>query len=100
MLWNEGTRVGGTAEKIYENSSTGERKYVGQNRTRGTIEGYIEKNLFDMDRVYLHIVEEGQTRVSSSFFELSVDQIDALSGAFSSMVADSSGEVKWQRDEF
>ncbi|GAA4093031.1 hypothetical protein [Zhongshania borealis] len=43
MIWREGNTLKGTAEKIYENSSTGEREFVGKNRTRAIIEGYIEK---------------------------------------------------------
>lgn len=42
MLWREGHVVHGTVEKIHEESSTGERDYVGPNRTRGEVRGYIE----------------------------------------------------------
>jgi hypothetical protein len=43
MVWQEGTVIRGTVEKIYEKSSTGERDYVGKNRTRSTLEGHIDK---------------------------------------------------------
>lgn len=32
MLWREGTRVRGTAEKVHEDSSTGKRDYTGPGR--------------------------------------------------------------------
>lgn len=35
MLWQEGPVIHATSEKIYEKSSTGEREFVGENRTRG-----------------------------------------------------------------
>ena len=55
MLWREGSKIKGTIEKVYENSSTGERNYVGQNRTRGEIEGYVDKRYFSKDQVSLHM---------------------------------------------
>ncbi|WP_043795551.1 hypothetical protein [Allochromatium vinosum] len=100
MLWREGNRIEGTVEKIYENSSTGERDYVGKNRTRGEIEGYIEKNYFGKDKLFLHVIEEGHGRESTNFYELVADSNNVMSGTFSSMVADQDGQVKWQRSRF
>jgi len=100
MLWREGHRVEGTVEKIYENSSTGEREFVGQNRTRGKVEGYIEKNYFGKDRLCLHVVEDGHGRESTNFYELVADSSDIMRGNFSSMVANQTGTVTWQRNEF
>lgn len=45
MLWLEGNCIKGTVEKIYENSSTGERNYVGKNRTRGVVDGFVKKTI-------------------------------------------------------
>ena len=100
MLWREGSRVEGTVEKIHEISSTGTRDYVGTDRTRGRVEGYIEKNYFSKDRLFLHIVEDGHGRESTNFFELVVDSEEAMKGKFSSMVANQDGTVTWQRNEF
>jgi len=97
MLWREGSRVEGTVEKIYERSSTGERSFVGDNRTRGTASGYIEKNYLGPDRLYLHVVEDGHGRESSNFYELVSFSDSSMSGTFFSMVADQAGTVKWQR---
>lgn len=100
MLWREGNRIEGTVEKIYEISSTGEREYVGKDRTRGKIEGHVEKNYFGKDRVFLHVVEDGHGRESTNFYELVAESSDRLSGDFTSMVADQKGVALWQRNEF
>lgn len=100
MLWREGNRIKGTAEKIYENSSTGERFYEEQNRTRGVVEGFVQKNYFSKDRVVLHVVEDGHGRESTNFYDLIVDSDNKMTGDFSSMVANQDGEAKWQRHEF
>lgn len=100
VLWREGHRVEGTVEKVYEDSSTGKREYVGSDRTRGVVQGYIEKNYFGRDRVYLHVIEQGHGRESTNFYELSFENHECMTGTFSSMVANQSGEIRWQRSEF
>ncbi len=100
MLWREGNRIEGSAEKIYEKSSTGERSFDGKNRTRGKVEGYIEKNYFAKDRFFLHVIEDGHGRESTNFYELMADSKGVMSGSFSSMVADQDGKVIWQRKKF
>ncbi len=68
MVWREGPTIKGTVEKIYEISTTGERAFVGSNRTRGIIEGYIEKNYLSKDKILMHIKENGHGRESTYFF--------------------------------
>ncbi len=100
MFWQAGNRIQGTVEKIYENSSTGEREYIGKNRTRGVAEGYIEKNYFSKDRLVLHVVEDGHGRESTNIYDLVIDSSEEITGSFSSMVANQDGEARWQRNEF
>lgn len=100
MLWREGNRVEGTAEKIYEKSSTGERTFSGENRTRATVTGYVEKNYFGEDKIYLHIIEDGHGRESTTFYEITTNCADTFFGNFSSMVADQTGKVKFQCNPF
>ena len=97
MLRCEGPNVFGTTEKVYENSSTGTRNYTGSDRTRGQINGFIEKRYLSKDRVILHIIEDGHGRESTHFYNLIVEKPDLMSGTFTSMVADSEGEVVWKR---
>lgn len=100
MIWREGSRIEGTVEKIYENSSTGERNYEEKNRTRGVVQGFVQKNYFSKDRVVLHVVEDGHGRESTNFYDLTINSDGDMAGDFSSMVANQDGEAKWQRSEF
>ena len=100
MLWHEGIGIKGTIEKVYEDSTTGKRRYVGKNRTRGTIEGYIDKRYFSKDRIYLHIIEDGHGRQSTHFHDLLVKRSGRMTGTFSAMVASSEGKATWQREQF
>lgn len=100
VLWQEGPYIKGTLEKIYEKSSTGERNYVGENRTRGVVSGYLEKNYLSEDRVVLHVVEDGHGREYTNFYSLVVQSNHGMTGEFSSTVAGQSGNAKWQRTEF
>lgn len=100
MLWHEGSRIKGTIEKVYEDSKTGKRRYVGKNRTRGTVEGYIDKRYFSKDRIYLHIVEDGHGRPSTHFHDLVAERSGRMTGNFNAMVANSEGQVTWQREDF
>ena len=100
MVWREGNRIEGTVEKIYENSSTGERNYEEKNRTRGVVEGFIEKKYFSKDRIVLHVVEDGHGRESTNFYDLIVEAGGSMTGTFRSMVANQDGSVIWQREKF
>ncbi|MCC5904112.1 MAG: hypothetical protein JJT87_19545 [Halomonas sp.] len=117
MMGHEGGRIYGTTEKIYENSVNKNGPFVGEERVRGEIRGYIEKKYFGKDRVNLHIVEKGRKRDSTQFHTLKVkkkyihrDETNALnlkfrkeylmSGDFTSTVSDQDGNSKWQRHKF
>jgi hypothetical protein len=100
MIWREGNNIKGSAEKIYENSSTGEREFFGKNRTRAILEGYIEKNYLGKDRVFLHSVENGHGRESTNFYDLIITSDSNMIGAFNSMVANQDGTVTCKREPF
>ena len=99
MLWREGHVVHGTVEKIYEDSSTRKGDYVGADRARGEVRGYIEKKYLGRDRLFLHIVEDG-SRESTYYHELTFRPRRGMDGTFTSTVADQDGSVSWQRDPF
>jgi len=99
MVWRQDNCITGTFEKIYEKSSTGERHFDGVNRTRGIINGFIEKKYFSKDRIVLHIVEDGHGRESTHFYDLKVKSSHELEGKFESMVANQTGDVRCQRGE-
>lgn len=100
MIWREGNIIKGSAEKIYENSSAGEQEFIGNNRTRAIIEGYIEKNYLGKDRMYLHSIENGHGRESTNFYDLLIKSELEMIGAFNSMVANQDGTVICKRDPF
>jgi len=100
MLWQSGNCVEGTAEKIYEKSSNGERQFVGVHRTRAEVSGYIEKNYFGKDRIYLHVIEVGHGRESTNFYDLGINADEVMIGTFTSMVADQDGTCKLQSTPF
>jgi hypothetical protein len=99
ILWQEGHVIRGSCEKIYEDSSTGKREYVGENRARGGLEGFIEKFYLGKDRIRIHLVESG-SRESSVFFDLTNPEHSSIVGVFCAMAADQEGTVKWQRVPF
>ncbi len=100
IIWREGNSIKGTAEKIYENSSTGNRTYEGKNRTRGIIEGFVEKKYLGKDRIFLHVVENGHGRESTNFYDFIVKSNALMFGKFNSMVANQDGIVRLQREPF
>jgi hypothetical protein len=97
MIWQEGDVVRGSVEKVYERSSTGERSYVGKDRTRGTLEGRVEKLYLSKDKVRIHLAEEGIQRNSTVVFDLVKDSASEMSGMFYATAGDGTGTVKWQR---
>lgn len=70
FIWQEGSAIHGTAEKIYESSSTGRRQYEGKNRTRGDISGYASRHVFLPNRVQVHVAEVGALRTFTTYFDL------------------------------
>lgn len=101
VIWREGSKIQGTAEKLWEYSTReGTRSYDGANRTRSKVEGYIEKSYFGPDRMLVHIVEEGHKRESTNFHDLVVTANDRMPGTFVSMVANQKGTALWQRSPF
>jgi hypothetical protein len=101
FLWLEGNRIEGTVEKIYEKSSTGERPFVGDNRTRGVVTGYVKKSYLGKDRIFLHVVEDGHGRESTNFYDLIYKKSEeTMQGTFFSMVADQRGTTTWTKEGF
>ena len=98
MLWREGNLIKGTAEKAYEDSINQRKEFIGNERTRSQVDGFIDKRYFGKDRVHLHVVEQGHGRESTSFYALRYCEKDVLVGEFTSMVAKSEGKVELCKD--
>ena len=98
LIWREGPVIKGTMEKVSEiTTSRGTVPYIGEERTRGEIEGYIHKLYFSKDRVAFHIVEGGSERESTTLHDVTVADKDRMVGTFIATAADSEGDVVWQR---
>lgn len=100
FLFQEGDKILGTVEKIYESSSKRTTELTGTERIRGTIQGRLEKNYLEPDKMQLHIIENGKSRESSHYFELSDVTANSMTGKFFSTIADQTGLIKWQRQSF
>lgn len=102
LLRTEENKIFGTIEKIHGKESTGERDYVGSNRSKGTIEGVFEQRYFEPSRIILHIFEENEVRESSTLHTLKILKINRdfqMFGTFSSTIANQTGECTWRRVE-
>lgn len=91
ILWREGLLVKGTIEKKYERSKKGEIAHQGNNRRRGYVEGYIEKNYLKKDSLVLHVTLNDFGRESTYFFKFDFKSKNLAQGMFHSMVASQSG---------
>jgi hypothetical protein len=101
LIWRDGNRISGTTEKIYEDSATGKRSFTGANRSRGVLDGFYEQRHFSRtDRVTLHLVEKGQIRTGTYFFDLQMPKSVEPNGEFVSTIADQFGSSRWQRKPF
>ncbi len=100
IIYNIEKNIKGSAEKIYEKSTKEEKEYIGKKRTRAKIEGYIEKKYFGKDKIYLHIIEKGEERESTTFYELIYNSHIKLSGTFTSTIADQSGTAICKKETY
>lgn len=100
IICSNGLTIEGSAEKIYEKTSSGNREYTGKSRTRSKISGSIERNYFSKDKIFLHIIENSNSRESSHFYELTIKNKNEMHGSFQSMIASQSGTIKCQRNPF
>jgi len=97
ILFRSGNDVYGSFEKIYEVAGGNRKEYTGSGRSRGSIEGAYEKNIFSNDRLLLHIIEDGAERTSSTYVCIVVNNENSMEGVFETFAADSSGNVIWER---
>jgi hypothetical protein len=96
LLWQEGQKIYGSAEKVLEETaSAAPRQYIGQQRTRVNIEGYLTKRYMRRSEVVLHMIEDGKARETSSIQELVLQRGGTMKGTFTSTAADSTGKVLW-----
>jgi hypothetical protein len=100
IIYRYGNLIKGSAEKIYEITSNNQREFIGEERSRMIIEGYIEKKYFEKDKLMLYIIENGKKRNSTHYQELAIESDKKMSGVFYSTIAEQYGNVRWQRGKF
>jgi hypothetical protein len=99
-LLQKGQDLEGTAEKIYEKTEKkGSKKYIGKKRICSKVEGYIERNYFGADKIFIHAIEKGQERESTIFYTIS-KKCGKFEGSFTATAGDSKGSCIWQRTSF
>lgn len=98
LLWQEGNQIKGTGEKIYEKTKAYEPKeYVGKDRSRIEISGYLTKRYFSKDLIVIHYGEENEERKSSTIHNLIFKDINKMDGYFVSTIANQQGKAIWTR---
>src|SRR5665213_1608211 len=97
-LWQAGPSVKGSAEKIFEHNSREAFEYDNAKRTRGDLEGYIDRFYLRRNRIVLHLGEKGRLRDSSSILDLHIEKAD-LVGTLQSTAAGTFAKVTWSRQK-
>lgn len=97
LLWQQGNNIYGSGEKIKDKTKDGEeRQYIGKNRARIKITGYVTKKYFSRSEILIHIEEINEQRTSSTVHLLKKTK-KQLNGSYISTIADSSGVVVWNQ---
>jgi hypothetical protein len=95
LLLQDGTKLHGTAEKIYEESDK-VRVFTGVNRSTATLDGTVQKAYVGRSTIFLHVVEKGKQRSFSWIMEARCRRFGRhmyLTGRFSGTAGDASGTV-------
>ena len=99
LIWNEGNKIYGSGEKIYEKNTKEEINYEGDKRTIIDINGYLRKRYFWYDEIVIHYSEEGRKRKSSTIHKVELKS-KVFSGSFFKTAANSSGTVVWNKKKY
>lgn len=85
--------ISGNGEKFSEKTKTTANTVfpTGKNRTPIKISGYIEKKIFEKNKLHISIEEFGLRRKSTSYLVFDIFDDDRLVGTFNSTIAESAG---------
>lgn len=91
--------LSGSGDKFSEKLSANKKAFYpsGKGRTNIKLQGYIEKRIFQKNRVHLSVEEEGLKRKSTTHFTFEVLNNNKLVGNFSSTIANAKGEASLSR---
>jgi len=99
LLLQDGTKLHGTAEKVYEKSDK-VRVFTGVKRTTATLDGIVQNAYIGRSTVVLHVAEKGEQRSFSWIMEARCRRFGRrlhLIGQFSGTAGDSSGTLVLKR---
>lgn len=99
LLLQDGTKLHGTAEKVYEKSDK-TRVFTGPGRSIATLNGTVQNAYIGRSSVVIHVVEKGEQRSSSWIMEARCQRFGRrmrLTGQFSGTAGDASGSVSLVR---
>lgn len=89
----------GRGEKVKAISTDGRvESYIASNRIHSEINGAIDRNFIKKDILHVHLVENGEQRVSNAYYKLTRFNDSYMTGEFESSVASSNGTAEWVRD--
>jgi len=98
LLQQNGREITGTGEKVAEKLKDGKKnEFERDKRVHIEIAGNLKNNFIVDDKVFLHYIEHGQRRDSSTVVSIRVLNNKSMEGAFFSTAADSSGKTFWKR---
>jgi hypothetical protein len=98
LLQQNGREITGTGEKVAEKSKGGEKyEFERDKRVHIEITGKLRNNFIIDDKVFLHFVEHGRIRESSTVENMKILSNKLMEGTFFSTAADSSGKTFWKK---
>lgn len=104
VLYSDGYVVSGTSEKTGDVDKVRSHELFGSGKTRGEINGKVERNYLRRSVMNLHIVEYGEKRESTTFMTIKIRRFkigtSLESGKFYSTAANSKGRVLCGREPF
>ncbi|WP_336369414.1 hypothetical protein [Rahnella perminowiae] len=93
--------IEGYIEKTRDIENNGlPREYIGKNRNTGEVRGIIKRNYLRSNHASLNIKMHGERRQYTILLYFKNVNTNIMNGKFWSTAADSSGDVKWQRNVF
>jgi hypothetical protein len=97
ILIQDGLKISGRGEKIEEIYNEVKKTYTGKSRVPIEINGNIDFNYLNNDKLNLSYREFGSKRESATFHKLIRFDDTKMTGIWKSTIADSSGSVSWVR---
>ena len=97
IMYQDGNKVSGSAEKKAEILNGDYFEYKAKNRIRTEFQGAIDRNFIKKDKLSFHWIEHGKIRDSSTFFKVLRFTDSYMHGTFNSTAANSFGISEWVR---